>query len=301
MKALPLHASSYRTASLHGALLAGCGTVGSLMLGCSASSAHSTAVDDGGIVMETGSPTDASDGGAVARDASDGASPAAAVIGWVYASTLDDIFPGSDLEAWFGAPGAVPFFLGGPCKGTMTGACCVGSMPGTPSPSLSAGTIQVGGNALPPMPEDGGVAYHSTTGSWGQNTDLMVAASGDAVKAFAGTVYSPSAPTPISPAPPTTSTTKISIPRSADFVVTWQKAGSQAGILVTVQYAATMIQCLAPDSAGTITVPASLLAPIPTGATGNALSLTAIATSQADAGGEAVDLACWASVAWLFD
>ena len=160
---------------------------------------------------------------------------------------------------------------------------------------------RVGTNTLPPMPDDGGVAYYSTTGSWSENTELMVSASGGTVKAFAGTVYSPSVPTPISPAPPS-GKTRISIPRNADFVVTWQNAASQAGILLTVQYSTTLIQCLAPDSAGTISVPASLLAPIPTGAAaGNALSLTAIATSQADAGGSLVDLACWTSVAWIFD
>jgi hypothetical protein len=174
--------------------------------------------------------------------------------------------------------GALAEFTPGPaapaCTGTMTGACCYRTVESTTVPTAeSAGalTISDGATALTTLmsPDYATNSMLTPALTWAPGDTLNVVAKGDTVDAFTATIVAPALLAGLSPAF-TTATLDVSL--SKDYVVSW-KPGTESCSEVTFGLnqgtGLPTIGCVADDSAGTLTVPASLLGML-TGTTGTA-------------------------------
>jgi hypothetical protein len=162
------------------------------------------------------------------------------------------------------------------CTGMQVGECCLQSPGGTVGAFQSAGTLTItdGAKTLATLTTAPYVASSATTASltWAPGSTIKVSASGGTVDAFDLSVVAPSLLAGVKPA---FGATGITVTTSADLVVTWTKsveACSKISFGVS-QLPATpplpYIGCVADDSAGTLTVPAALLAKL-TAKTGTA-------------------------------
>jgi len=202
----------------------------------------------------------------------DGAQP---YVGAVVASSSPN--GGGLLSAGF------PFFGWWPATTGTTGATCgcSGGIP-DPAPSSSAGDITVKTGtpcgpllALLPFDTSSGFAeYTQAHVSWTPGDAFAVSAPGDPaqVHAFAGMLQTGVPLADLSP-PIGPSAQNIVIPLNQPLVVSWKPEG-QPGESVAVsleQSTSSSVErctCVAPDSAGTLTIPADILSKsfVPTGA-----------------------------------
>jgi hypothetical protein len=173
-----------------------------------------------------------------------------------------------------------------PMTGTVSGSCCfvpaaaasdAGAVDGGTVNFDSAGTITVtdGTTAIASlMPaSNGGYAISSSNNpsvKWTGGDTLTIAAAGGTVDTFTGSLVTVQDFAGVTPA--LSFTTAATVPLATDFVVTWTPGtGTDVRLFVdalkgTAQEGA--ITCDAADSAGTVTVPAALLAKLATGDTG---------------------------------
>jgi hypothetical protein len=205
---------------------------------------------------------------------------------------------------WNAAAGfsATPSPGGATCNGTKSGDCCYtppsGSSTGSTLTYVSAGDIVVkdGSNTIATMSAgtQGGVMNVYTTSSqqvatlkWQGGDTLSFTAAGGTVNAFSGTVVAPELMQNITPILSTMTPTMVSA--SSDFTVGWT-AGTTSGVACSVFVGASKgmtpdgsISCNGMDSAGSITVPAALLAKM---ASGDDLTIvvTRLASSTVTAG-----------------
>ena len=152
---------------------------------------------------------------------------------------------------------------------TVSGDCCYSPHVLEP-PTLSAvgaGTLTVSdGNAMIArmMPDSTFQYSGAAMPPWNPGDILQVAASGDVVHPFAVSVQTPTA---FVATPGTTS--GVLIDRSKDFVTTWTPdthSGEIVALYLVVTPGSEIINCQASDDAGQITIPVSLLANAPAGA-----------------------------------
>jgi hypothetical protein len=170
------------------------------------------------------------------------------------------------------------------CKGTQSGSCCYtpsgGSSSGSTLTYVTAGDIVIkdGSNAIATMSAgtQNGVMNVYTTNSqqdsmfkWAGGDTLTFTAAGGTVNAFSGTVVAPDLMQNITPILSTMTAT--SVPANSDFTVGWT-AGTTSGVASSVFVGAMKgmtpdgsIYCNGMDSAGSITVPQTLLANMTSG------------------------------------
>ncbi len=154
---------------------------------------------------------------------------------------------------------------------TVSGNCCSSPHDLTPPSQytgVAAGTLTVsdGSTVIASMTTSGsGVQYSGVAmPPWQPGDILQMAASGDVVHAFAGSVQVPSTFV----ATPGTGGGVV-IDRSKDFITTWTPdthGGDMVTLGMVVSPGATIINCRASDEAGQITIPAQLLANTSAGA-----------------------------------
>lgn len=154
---------------------------------------------------------------------------------------------------------------------TVSGDCCFSAHDLTP-PSQYAG---VGAGTLTVLDASTVIASMTTSGSsvqysgvamppWQPGDILSVAASGDVVHAFAGSVQVPST----FRATPGTGG-GVFVHRCEDFVQTWTPdthSGETVTLSMVVSPGSPLINCQASDEAGQITIPRQLLGSTPAGA-----------------------------------
>ncbi len=176
------------------------------------------------------------------------------------------------------------FALSG-CPGTQTGACCaysqpqidltLGSRSGTEPIAVSAGLIAVAdGTQLLGSFGFQGIGYtpmssaESSSLTWNPGDALVVSADGGLVAAFSGAIVAPPAFAGVSP--DLTITGQIVVRLAQDLTVTWTPpAGSTASVTLQLfDPTGFYVDCAAPDSAGTITVPAAAMGSIIAGDSG---------------------------------
>lgn len=162
----------------------------------------------------------------------------------------------------------------GGCLGTQTGACCSYAQPqidlsqgGQEPTTVSAGTIAIadGRQTLGSL-AFAGVGYKPLSSAennaliWKPGDTLEVAAAGGQVGAFTGSIPAPPAFAGVSP--DLTVTGQIVVRLDEDFTVTWTPPSSAAGPVTLELFDPTgfYVDCVAADSAGTITVPSAALA-----------------------------------------
>jgi hypothetical protein len=189
---------------------------------------------------------------------------------------------------WDGSAGffATPDAAGAStCSGTQSGDCCYtppGNSAGSSVTYVSAGDIVVNDGStaiatISPTTQSGAMNAYVTssqqdsTFKWAGGDTLSFAATGGTVNAFSGTVVAPGLIQNIDPAFSTMTPTMV--PSSSDFTVTWSPdatAGAAASIFVGATKGSTAdgsIACNGMDSAGSITVPSTLLANMTSGDT----------------------------------
>jgi hypothetical protein len=151
------------------------------------------------------------------------------------------------------------------CNGMMVGACCYQTPASVPG-YTTAGTLTVSDGstmlATIPAPSTAGPYISgselSASVTWAPGDTLKLDGSGGTVDAFTLSVVAPALLTGVSPA----LTAALTVPTSADFVVTWTPSSqSCAQVLFGLSQGTGMpeIGCTVDDSAGTLSVPASLL------------------------------------------
>jgi len=148
--------------------------------------------------------------------------------------------------------------------GTLVGACCYGTTPSDAGlPTLeSAGNITItdGTSTLATLMSGSYVASSTTdpTLTWLPGAMLKVTASGGTVGAFTATVAAPPYFTGVSPA----FNAPITVHTSADLVVSWtpsKRPCSKITVGLTQGALQPSAGCVVDDSAGTVTIPASML------------------------------------------
>jgi hypothetical protein len=152
----------------------------------------------------------------------------------------------------------------GTCSGgTLVGACCYQPTSGgtIPTPE-SAGTLTIkdGANTLATLMSPSYVATSATltTLTWAAGATLDVSTSGATLDAFTANVKAPALLAGLTP----TFTSTIAVTLSSDFVVTWtpsNEACSEISFGFSQGAGMAYIGCVVDDSAGTVTVPKSLL------------------------------------------
>jgi len=194
-----------------------------------------------------------------------------------------------------------------PTTGTVSGGCCfvpaaapsdAGATDAGTVTFDSAGTITVtdGTTAIASlMPaSNGGYAISSSNNpsvKWTGGDTLTIAAAGAAVGAFSGTLVT--VPDFAGLTPMLSFTSPTTVPLATDFAVKWTPGtGTDVRLFVDALKGTTQegaITCDAADSAGTVSVPAALLAKFATGDTG-LITLTRSNVSTATDANTTVDL-----------
>jgi hypothetical protein len=224
--------------------------------------------DDGPAGGESGPATNGGDGGNVSEagtgggDASDGGTQGNGYFGKVVFEQYNE---GANVYTYivakFAPAGSLASATGCPAGSITSGACCyVASGADAGADLVSAGTLDITNNGLSiqSMPyAPGGYATYSTPQAlWFASDSLGAIAPGDTIPAFSSIVTAPEVLAGVVPAQGSTAQVSVSAP----WTVTWT-AGS-AGSKVSATLLTTgdgYIVCAADDSAGTMTVPASLL------------------------------------------
>jgi hypothetical protein len=150
------------------------------------------------------------------------------------------------------------------CTGMTVGDCCYendATDAGIPTME-SAGTITVsdGKGTLATMSFPSYVASNASDPklTWAAGTMLTVTATGGTVGAFTATVTAPGAFAGLTPA----FTAPVAVSLSKDFVVSWtagKRPCSKVDLGLSQGTGLAHVACVVDDSAGTVTVPASLL------------------------------------------
>jgi hypothetical protein len=165
-----------------------------------------------------------------------------------------------------------------------TGSCYVQTCT-TGLTAVSAGTVTITGGSAPiTLTPDGTGSYSpftTMTDVAHPGDPLTVTAAGEVAPAYTTTLTMPGPLTITSPARPSTT---VNINRGADFAVQW--SGGTSGLaLVTASAASnpnTFIECEVQASAGTATLPSTLLSMLAAGQGG--IGITAWASTTKDAG-----------------
>jgi hypothetical protein len=230
------------------------------------SSNDSSAAVDSGSIADSGAPTDGapSDGAASDGAVSCGTSIDAGSLPYKGIVELSRI-TAAPAAASYGALAQIETTASAPpsgCGGMQVGACCY-EMTGTATPSpASAGAITItdGTSTLATLMPPGYTASNATdaTLTWTGGTTLSITAAGATVDAFSTSIVAPGQVAGLSPA----LTSAITVPKSSDFVVSWtpgKRACLEISFGLTQGTGLPHIGCAVDDSAGTLTVPASLL------------------------------------------
>jgi len=150
----------------------------------------------------------------------------------------------------------------GTCTGTKVGACCYGTTTGTAPTPASAGDITItdGAKTLVTLMSPGYAATSATdaTLTWAAGATLKITAAGATVDGFTTDIVAPAPFAALTPAFGTT----LDVSTSKDLVVTWtpgKGACNQISFGLTQGTGMPNIDCIVDDSAGTLTVPKSLL------------------------------------------
>jgi hypothetical protein len=159
------------------------------------------------------------------------------------------------------------------CPGTKVGSCCY-TPPASSLPTFEpAGNITVadGSTTLVTMMPPGYTAssLSDATLQWKPGDTLTITASGGTVDAFTAMVTAPSHLVGLSPA----FTAPLAVSLKSDLVVSWTPSSepcAQISFGLSQGAGLATIGCVVDDSAGTLTVPSSLLVRF-TGAAGSAL------------------------------
>jgi hypothetical protein len=158
------------------------------------------------------------------------------------------------------------------CSGTQVGSCCYGTTPSSTTTPESAGnvTIDDGANTIATLTPPGYAATSATTPAftWTPGSTLKATAAGATVDGFTASVVAPALFAGVTP----TLTGGITVSRSADFVLSWtpsKEACSEVSFGLSQGTSLPYIECVVDDSAGTVTVPKSLLSML-TATTGSA-------------------------------
>jgi hypothetical protein len=157
----------------------------------------------------------------------------------------------------------------------MSGNCCYGTVGGTAPPdggttSVSAGNLNLrdGSTSIGQLIAPGYTALTWSAVTWQTGDTLWVDGQGDpsGVASFSGSVIAPDVLTNVSP---TFTTTQINISSANDYTVTFAPGSGGVHVHIEANTGTNYVACDTPASAGTITIPHALLAPLVGG--GNAI------------------------------
>ena len=177
--------------------------------------------------------------------------------------------------AFFPTPATTPTTPTCPTNGTSSGSCCyippamasdagVTSDAGTVA-AASAGTITIKDGtanvaALNPLPSGGGYGITSGTMNpsvtWNPGDMLSISAQGSTVDAFTGSLTTVDAFAGVTP--PQSLTTAANVPLSSDLAISWA-VGNGTNVTALLAVKSGSITCQVSDSAGTVSVPSTLL------------------------------------------
>jgi hypothetical protein len=174
---------------------------------------------------------------------------------------------------------AVAFFFTAPQteSGTTCGGCSFTPVSGFDGGS-DGGTKEAAGNLtlVNLRTNDGGamiqlttpVEYETFTVPWVGGDSLKMTGTGGAFPAFSVTMQQPDTLAGLSPNP---LGAIVNVSRSASLTATWTPSAAPAGIgmLFSLSTDAGVVLCLSPDSAGSVTVPASVLGNFASGTRGS--------------------------------
>ncbi len=181
--------------------------------------------------------------------------------------------------AFFPTPATTPSTPTCPATGTASGSCCylppaatdggVATDGGATETAASAGTITIkDGNAnvaaLNPLTGGGyGITGNGTNNpsvTWKPGDVLSISASGGTVEAFTGSLTTVD---DFAGVTPTLSTTATTVPLASDLTISWT-VGNGANVTTLLAVKSGTITCQVNDSAGTVSVPATLLGKLTT-------------------------------------
>ena len=220
-----------------------------------ACSGHTEGGPDAG---DAGQGADAADGSATDASGEAEASAPLPYTGWIYIENRSNAQ--TTLFQSFGTFGATSALHA--CSGTMSGNCCYGAIAAVP-PTEKAGSIDLhdGAAALGTLPYPYTAISSTTTPSltWKAGDTLSIAAQGDAsgLAAFSATVL---APPPLANVSPAFTSSTINMSTSNDFTVSFTGGGTSVSI--DANTSTTFVNCRGATSAGSITIPHALLAPL---------------------------------------
>jgi hypothetical protein len=214
---------------------------------------------------EGGPPTDGgnvSEGGNGGGDAGEGGTQGNGYFGKV---VFEQYNQGANVYTYvfakFAPAGSLASATACPTGAITSGACCyVSSGADAGADLVSAGTLDITDNglsiqAMPYVP--GGYATYSTPQAlWFASDALGAIAPGDTIPAFSSVVTAPEVLAGVVPAQGSTAQVSVSAP----WTVTWTAGAAGSKVAASVLTSGDgHIVCVADDSAGTMTVPASLL------------------------------------------
>jgi hypothetical protein len=188
-------------------------------------------------------------------------------MGWVYLSNRS-----SPAAPFFEAYGSFGPTIAN-CSGTMSGNCCygaTGSSDGGAPVAVSAGNLTLldGATSIGQLIAPGYSALTWSAVTWQTGDSLSVNAQGDpsGVAFFSGSVTAPGVLTNVSPV---FTSTQINLSSANDYTVSWMPGSGGSKVHIEANTLTKYVYCESPTSAGTITIPHALLAPLSGG--GNAI------------------------------
>jgi hypothetical protein len=214
--------------------------------------------------------------------------------------------PTGSVVAAFAAPGSFADLLA--CSGGLAtaGSCCL--LPplqlDAGPPPLSAGDLTVNDNGVrfgsmtfgaQGYDDIGSPTNPSTKRGWAPGDTLGIVASGGMIPAFSASMVAPAEPAGVIPSP-----TAPTISLGADWKVQWTPSTAAPSVFVLELYAAEsassdLIKCVVDDAAGSLTVPASLLAHF-TPVSPTSLIVARAVRSTVGSGSAAVELVAYATL-----
>jgi len=241
------------------------------------------------------------DGGGAAGDMASGPLRG----GWVYLQSSSQVINAMTYSSSFASAsfwqvtGALPPST---CTVTHSGTCTLtrcppagdaGTAPVTQAPDAGTLTIKGGARTVTLSPDANG-AYGNDVDNmnalYAGGETLTISASGGSAPAFSGTLTAPAKAQVLSPTMPAAGAS-LPIARASGFPLSWS-GGSNGEVTVGVyaQGGGAWVTCSFPASAGSGSVPSSLLSQLPAGA--GTFNATLRASRTLDAQGWSVDL--WA-------
>jgi hypothetical protein len=282
-----------------------------LPFACACSAGTSSGDGDGGLVLSSadggagssgadGGRTDAGSGGSGPNDAGGSSTPNRG--GGVYLTSWDYAIGTTPVRGHSASAAFVRAYptasTGGACTSTTSGDCILYRCPiasstgdaGAASTGASAGAIVVSGGASAVRLVPSGGSYAAVTAQtklWNGGEALTITADGAEVPAFTLRATAPSFVTVTTPVFPAAGGSVV-VARSRAFAVSWTggSAGSvSANVGAATATTSTSITCTFPASSGAGSVPASLLAELPSSPTSAYVSITGAASANAVVGG----------------